>query len=213
LATIGKMKNRIKTLREARGLSQDELAKRAATTRQQIFRLEKNQRRLSDVWIERLARALDCDPGELLTAPPVGAAEHVRALPVIDQVQAGDWTPPADPYAKGHGLGHVYPATLVGGRAFALEIRGDSMEPEFHAGDRVIVDPDVAPLPGDYVVAKLEDEQDATFKKYRPKGGKGKAAIVELVPLNPDWPVLTIEPKHPGRIVATMVEHHRYRRR
>jgi SOS-response transcriptional repressor LexA len=207
------MKNRIKALREAQSLSQDDLAKRAGTTRQQIFRLEKNQRRLSDVWIERLARALDCDPTELIGAAMAQRVPAVPALPVIDSVQAGDWTPPADPYAKGQGMALVYPATPVGPRAFALEIRGDSMEPEFHAGDRVIVDPDVTPLPGDYVVAKLEDEQETTFKKFRPKGGKGKSAIVELVPLNPDWPVLTIEPKHPGRIVATMVEHHRYRRR
>ncbi|MCA3264945.1 MAG: helix-turn-helix domain-containing protein, partial [Azospirillum sp.] len=130
------MKNRIKDLREAQGLSQDELAKRVGTTRQQIFRLEKNQRRLSDVWIERLARALDCAPAEFLSPGVSRASESARALPVIDSVQAGDWTPPADPYAKGQGMASVYPATLVGPRAFALEIRGDSMEPEFRAGDR-----------------------------------------------------------------------------
>lgn len=207
------MKNRIAELRKARRLTLAGLGKAAGTTAGQIWKLENDQIQLTPRWLDRLARALDCAPLDILADAPPGAVGPVRALPVIDSVQAGDWTPPADPYAKGHGMALVYPATQVGPRAFALEIRGDSMEPEFHAGDRVIVDPDVAPLPGDYVVAKLEDEQEATFKKFRPRGGRGKSAMIELVPLNPDWPVLTIERTRPGRIVATMVEHHRYRRR
>jgi SOS-response transcriptional repressor LexA len=211
-ATIQRMRNRISELREARGWSQQELADRLKTTRQTVFRLEKNQRRVSDVWIGKLTAVFDCAPGDLFAAPDPSTARTGHALPVIDYVQAGAWTSPADPYAKGDGMAHVFPATRVGPKAFALQIRGDSMEPEFREGDRVIVDPALDPLPGDFVVAKLEDEQEATFKKYRPLGA-GKAAAIELIALNPDWPALRIDRQHPGRIVATMVEHHRYRRR
>ena len=51
---------------------------------------------------------------------------------------------------------------------FALEIKCDSMLPDFKPGDRIIVDPAVAPQPGDFVVAK-NGHDEATFKKYRPR--------------------------------------------
>lgn len=39
-------------------------------------------------------------------------------------------------------------------RAFAVWVQGNSMTPEFNEGDLVIIDPDVAPLPGDFMVEK-----------------------------------------------------------
>lgn len=208
------MRNRINELRLARGLSQDQLAKLVGTTRQTIFRLEKNQRRLSDVWLRKLGPALGADPGDLVSDRTPVSLANGQPIPVIDYVQAGDWTPPADAHPKGDQLDFVFANSRLSPKAFALEIRGTSMEPEFREGDRVIVDPAVQPLPGDYVVAKIGDEQEATFKKYRPGAvDHGKVKSVDLVPLNPDWPVLTIDKRRPGRICATMVEHHRYRRR
>ncbi len=88
------------------------------------------------------------------------------------------------------------------------------MEPDFREGDKVIIDPEIQPRPGDYVVAKLANENEATFKKYRPRGSdKDGRPTIELVPLNPDWPTLVVDSDHPGRIIGTMVEHRRYRQR
>lgn len=55
-------------LRDAKGWSRPELGRRLIppTSGQQIERLEKNQRELTVGWIERLARALNVDPAELL---------------------------------------------------------------------------------------------------------------------------------------------------
>ncbi len=36
--------------------------------------------------------------------------------------------------------------------------------------------------------------------------------VIELVPLNEDWPTLTISTDNPGHIIGTLVEHRRYRR-
>ncbi len=206
------MKNRLTEYRKARGMTLDAVAKLAGTTRGQIWKLENGEIQLTPRWLDRLSKALDCEPLELLGGSEGLAGAAGRDLPVIDYVQAGDWTAPVDPYAKGDGMAVVHPATRVSAKAFALEIRGNSMEPEFREGDRVIVDPAVSPLPGDFVVAKLDDAHEATFKKYRPLG-TGKGAAIELIALNPDWPALRIDRQNPGRIVATMVEHHRYRRR
>ena len=40
----------------------------------------------------------------------------------------------------------------------------------------------------------------------------GVRVVIELVPLNDDWPTLAIDAANPGRVVATMVEHRHYRR-
>lgn len=96
------------------------------------------------------------------------------------------------------------------GDCFALELEGTSMAPDFQPGDDVIVDTGLKPSPGDYVIAKLEGEDRATFKKYRLKGyDEDGSEIVELVPINPDYPVLEMSRRRPGRIVAVLVEHRR----
>lgn len=85
------------------------------------------------------------------------------------------------------------------------------MEPEFREHDIVVIDPDVRPNPGDYVVARNHEEA-ATFKKYRPRGlDAGGQEIFELVPLNEDYAVMRSD-QQPIQIIGTMVEHTRFRR-
>lgn len=95
-------------------------------------------------------------------------------------------------------------------------IKGDSMEPDFKEGDRVIIDPETIPKPGDFVVAKCNCNaccDEATFKKYRPRGINAQGdEIFELVPLNEDYPTFHSETM-PCYIIGTMVEHRRYRKR
>jgi len=59
------MPNRIRELRAARNLTLEEVAERAATTPQQVSRLERAQRRLTDQWMQRLATALGVRPADL----------------------------------------------------------------------------------------------------------------------------------------------------
>lgn len=58
--------NRIREIREARGISQAELAKRVRTSQPQIKRLEQGERRLTEDWMRRIAKALDVNPADLL---------------------------------------------------------------------------------------------------------------------------------------------------
>ena len=140
------------------------------------------------------------------------AAMGAMRIPLISYVQAGAWTSAHDPYSPGDGADWLLTDLDLSTTAFALEIKGDSMQPEFKAGDRVIIDPAIAPMPGDFVVAKNGDDE-ATFKKYRPRGSNERGEVIfELVPLNEDYPSMRNDIT-PILIVGTMIEHRKYRKR
>jgi SOS-response transcriptional repressor LexA len=145
--------------------------------------------------------------------PPSTDAPHSTLVPVIARAQAGDWTEVEDPFAVGAADEFLQTELQVNSGTFAVVIEGRSMEPEFQPGDKVIIDPEVKPRPGDFVIAKRDNDQEATFKKYRLRNQDEQGRdIIELTPLNSDWPSLMIDRDNPGYIVGTMVEHRRYRR-
>lgn len=77
--------------------------------------------------------------------------------------------------------------------AYAVVIKGPSMEPVFSEGQIVIVNPEICPKPGDYVVARLANnyENEATLKQYAVTGiDEYGRDIFELRPLNPLFPTL-----------------------
>lgn len=132
-------------------------------------------------------------------------------IPVINYVQAGMWSGVIDGTQHSDADDWLTTDQQLSRSAFALEIKGESMLPEFKPGDRVIIDPEISPLPGDFVAAK-NGEEEATFKKYRPRGADASGeAIFELVPLNDDFATIRSSETH-IRIVGTMVEHRKYRR-
>lgn len=140
------------------------------------------------------------------------SAIGIRRVPLISHIQAGLWCEVVDSFLPGDANDWLLTDMDLSSSAFALEIKGLSMLPEFNPGDRVIIDPEVAPLPGDFVAAK-NGEEEATFKKYRPRGMDAHGnTIFELVPLNEDFPSMRSDIT-PIKIVGTMVEHRKYRKR
>jgi phage repressor protein C with HTH and peptisase S24 domain len=65
--------------------------------------------------------------------------------------------------------------------AFALIIEGDSMEPEFRAGDYVIFAPNLEPRNGEPALVKLKDGK-VYFKLFSLTGKNG--SLVELKSIN-----------------------------
>lgn len=140
-------------------------------------------------------------------APP-----GMRAYPVISKVQAGMVKEISCPYEPGDGFAVEFGEDDASQWAFFLEIEGDSMLPDFRQGDRVLIDPDVSPRPGDFVAAR-NTKQEATFKKYRVRGiDEVGQEVFELVPLNDDYPVLRSD-EHHLVVIGTMLEHRRKFRR
>ena len=56
------------------------------------------------------------------------------------------------------------------------------MEPLFREGEVVIIDPEVQPQPGDYVIIKNDTEEEATFKQLKKYRG-----VWVMHPLNPKY--------------------------
>jgi transcriptional regulator with XRE-family HTH domain len=68
----------VRTLRQIRKLSQEQLADRAGIHRTQLAAVERGRRNLTLKSLERLADALDVEPAELLKEPPPGIASAKR---------------------------------------------------------------------------------------------------------------------------------------
>lgn len=138
---------------------------------------------------------------------------HRRTIPIISYIQAGEPKEVVDAYAAGNGETITVEGAVVdnlGVHAFALEIQGDSMLPDFRPGEVVVVDPDAPVRPGDIVVAKLDRDEKATLKKYRERGVDAKGwPIIELKPLNDDYAPVVMDADNPGKIIGPVVEHRR----
>lgn len=122
-------------------------------------------------------------------SPVIGPA--VRSVPLLGLAQAGGGGYFDDAgYPAGEGWDHVdFPDAGLGAHVYALEISGDSMEPLYRAGDRIIVSPTATIRRGDRVVARTRDgEVMAKILKRR------SAAGVQLASVNPDFPDRTFAP-------------------
>lgn len=60
------LKNKIKELRNKKGITLQQLADVLNSTKTQVQRLESGTRRLTLGWMERIAKALDCSPKDLI---------------------------------------------------------------------------------------------------------------------------------------------------
>ncbi|EPR9084299.1 LexA family protein [Cronobacter dublinensis] len=205
--------DRVKEKRLALGLSQTEAAERAGI-RQQSWASIEDGKTLKPRNIVGIATALRCDPAWLMNGGafmPM-AEVNTRKIPLISYVQAGALATKSPIEAFDGTYEYVMTDMDLSQFSFALKIRGDSMEPDFKDGDVVIIDPEVEPTPGEFVVAK-NGEEEATFKKYRPTFTDANGSQqFELVPLNNDYPVINSSVV-PLKIIGTMVEHRIYRRK
>ncbi len=140
-AIVFSMDNRLKEIREKKGLSRETLAELVETTKGQIYQLETGQRRLSDVWLARIAPVLGVPQGALLSdgAEYDAIKSAIKEIPVIDYVQAGEFVDNPNPYPKGEGMETIF-VEYKHNRVFGLKVKGDSMDKVFKDGTIVIVD-------------------------------------------------------------------------
>lgn len=134
------------------------------------------------VWI-----ATGKGPKKVLTVQepsPTYGPKMGGSVPLISDVQAGSFKEHVDNLHPGDGGIELIPTTVPVNRyTFALRVSGDSMEPEFMDGMILVIEPELEPMPGDFVVAKNTDGE-TTFKQLTKDGGDWY-----LKPLNSRYPI------------------------
>lgn len=159
--------NRIRQLREARGLTLAELAALlpnpatgAQTDVSTISKLELSKRSLTAEWMHRIAGALGVEPAALIDSGT--DFTPVRRVPLVGTIAAGNWREAIeDPLS-------LVPCESGGPNTFALVAVGDSMDQIVPPGGRIYIDPDDFQLRDGKYYAVMRDGE-TTFKRYRAK--------------------------------------------
>jgi SOS-response transcriptional repressor LexA len=116
-------------------------------------------------------------------ADAAGRYSQQRMLPVIGEVQAGEFCEAVDNFPPGYAEEWIEAGGPAGPRAFVLVVSGFSMYPTLAPGEKVVFDPDMQWAPGNIVLAKRLSDQSVTIKKLCRDGNE-----YFLHATNPDWP-------------------------
>lgn len=172
------MANNLKGLRIKSGLTQDALAERMGTTKNQLVKLENGSRGLSRKWIEQAAKALGVPNSAIIDDQEPLAVPHIstprpdasypmplefprRRLPVFGHA-AGGLEQDGKFILNGMKVADVLcPPELEHVKdAFAVYMHGDSMRPAFRPGDTLYIDPSRPVTAGDEVLVQIKGEED-----------------------------------------------------
>ncbi|RYH51285.1 MAG: hypothetical protein EON54_15165 [Alcaligenaceae bacterium] len=136
----------------------------------------------------RVAALLKVSLAELVSGgSTISSDAPMRAeVPIVSEIEAGNYTV-IDNFKQDQALETVAVTVPVQRHTYALRVHGDSMVGDsgdsFPPGCLIIVEPDMAALPGDYVVA-LHEPDHTTFKQLIKDG-----ADLYLKPLNSRYPI------------------------
>lgn len=105
-----------------------------------------------------------------------------RRIPVFSMSNIGELGEMIDNVERLWADKNIYFPEPCGPNTFAFKIEGDIMEPRFHVGEIIIVDPSIVANSGDFILAK--DGSDTVFRQLIIDGRS-----VFLKPVNPRYPI------------------------
>lgn len=188
------------------------------TSGQQVERLEKGQRRLTQDWIEKAADALGVDPPQIIEPEPrVGG---LATLPAPRTSETEDDTVEIVALDLSLSMG---PGTLIEDFVEEERVRmslgfiqaitrtpsdrlrlvrgiGDSMEPTLRTGDRVMVDINERQLSRTHGVYWIDHLGTHGIKRLRP-AGRGKILVMSDNVMVPDFEVDAEDLRIEGRVI------------
>lgn len=153
---------RVRDLRKAANLTQDELAGRVGTTKATISKIERSTNPPKLDWIEKLARAFDVDAAALtFSDKPVATRIQAVLVPVIGMISAGNWREainnPED----------LIPMLPSNKHVFVLRVDGDSLDKIAPDGSYVAIDPTDPTFAEGSVYAVQNADGETTLKRFR----------------------------------------------
>lgn len=181
---------RLKKLRENKGLTQQELAELLGISRSAVTKYETGERFPDEAMLKKIAGVLGASldtllghdsgaPDDFFKPGDLVPAGDVLPVPVVGVIRAGEPV-----LATENIVGYAYlPAREVkGGTYFYLRVKGDSMSgARIHDGDLVLVRQQDTCEDGEIAVVLLNDEE-ATLKRVYRTGG-----MMVLQPENPAY--------------------------
>lgn len=213
--SIGK---EIRKRRKALGWTLIQLANLVDGDPGNLSRLETGKQRVNDDILQKIALAMGCNVADFYSGGDASSEERPvvplgsRRVPLITYAQAGTWVRGIKIDFSNDPRDSVLVDLTFSPDAFALKIKSEDMLPEFSPGDLIIIEPNCAHEPGDFVVAQNEFNE-AIFAKYRPRSIDGRNQVIfELAPLNQDYPSFRSDVVS-LTIIGTMLEHRRYRKK
>ncbi|QBX68684.1 LexA family protein [Serratia quinivorans] len=199
---------RLKALYDAKkkdlGLSQELVASEIGISQSAVAQILSGKNALNLKRASEFAKLLgvsvsDFSPGLAKEAAAItdnnvvyaGEYKKGKSYPLVSWVQAGAWAEALEPYTLSQ-ITEWYEADVrVQGEGFWLRVEGDSMTApagiSIPEDTLVLFDTGRDPVNGSLVVAKMNDANEATFKKLIIDGGQKY-----LKGLNPAWPLMPI---------------------
>lgn len=200
----------IRFWREQREIGLNELARLSGVDRGNLSKIEAGSAGASVETLAKLAAALKV-PLAYLVKEDTNVSEvqeSTRRIRILDWNRVGTWAATGSGSPGEEMTEYVLFNISASSEAFALRVRGDSMEPEFRQGDIIVVDPLRKPRPGSFVVAQ-DAKGECTFKQYRDLGLDERGqSIYELRPLNHLYAPRRSD-REQFQIIGTVISHRR----
>ena len=197
---------RLRQLREKLGLRQSDLADQIGVSRVAVTKWESGDREPDFDTVKRIASLFDVTTDFLLGKSNIPNPEKLpgyipagptRLVPVLGAIHAGAPVL-AEQFIEGYE--EVPIKDLNGGEYFYLRVTGSSMEPTIRPGYLVLVRRQPCAEDGDVVVAMVNDDDEATLKKFYARGD-----IIYLQAENPAYQPIIV-PADKVRIIGVVTQ-------
>jgi len=127
------------------GLSQKEFGEMLGISQRQVSAICMGQRKINPMLLEIMKLKLNLREQWLLKGEPPMYRKNPEIenpdLPVLADIPAGDWKYWIDSYTTKSADTWISAPGINGENLFAIRVEGDSMEPRFHEGDILVIDP------------------------------------------------------------------------
>jgi transcriptional regulator with XRE-family HTH domain len=204
--------SRLRMARQAKDISQPELASALGLSKQMISAWERGAAQMYAHQAVACARHLGIGIDWLLLGESESAefADQIETrLPVLSAEDGAEFAAGRLPLASVRrctDAGRSQPAS-----SFALVVSDSSMAPVLEPGDIVLVNPEKVPQQGDLVVAACGQVQkpvaEVTTIIVRQIGFLLQTALPPLIltPVSPDWPIIRVGSSAEARILGVVV--------
>ncbi len=203
---------RIRQFRLNRNLTTEELAKKLNTTRASITRYENGDRKANQDVLFQLAEIFNVSVDDFFpnrstdksgitnVIYPKGGSLNRVSIPIVGTIACGDPIT-AEENIEGY-TEQLFTGPVPSGNLFALQCKGDSMEPTVPNGALAIIHEQPEVEDGEIAAVLVDNDSEATLKRIKHQG-----SLVMLVPDNKKYDPIVLDKEHPGRIVGKAISY------